>query len=255
MISPRHASHELAEAQRTAVCDHDALVACQEHACIAQRPWFANREFVPDLQGYGKVARCYHGHVCVTSRLGVHDRMAADDHLTGLDGIALPDLDELQIPAILDFSAFDESGLPGDTSSLIVDDEAVFHQSGPSAFEHLGWPLPCVRRRPWQRGSAAAAAADTVRYGREGSNPKGQGRAQSRAEQVPHCHQTEICVGVGAAKPLWRRRSVLTARLLMPGVCGMQTCLPTAPRAREAAKGGKQTHRRGHGSPNTVATS
>ena len=124
----------------------------------------------------------------------------ANDPLAGLNDIALPDLDELQIPSDFTFIEFDESGLLGDPPSLIINDEAGVQQSEQPGLEHLSW-LPAAASDGHSHASqGATATADHDRQQTRSSPTEKaaapKGRFERKAEQN-RC----VAGGCDAGKP------------------------------------------------------
>ena len=113
----------------------------------------------------------------------------ANDTFAGLDDIALPDLDELQIqiPGDFTFSAFDEAGLLGDPPNLIVNNEAGVQQTDLPGLDHLSWLPTTASEGHSQASQGATTSADhDQQHARPGpaqtaAGPKG--RFERKAEQ------------------------------------------------------------------------
>ena len=83
--------------------------------------------------------------------------MAAGSFFEDLNDIPLPDFGELQIPSDLDFSGFDESGLPYAPTPLIVNNEASARQPEPSAFDYHNWLPPATPESHLSEGVLSTA--------------------------------------------------------------------------------------------------
>ena len=113
--------------------------------------------------------------------------MAQRSSLPDLLDIPLPDfpsVEELQIPADLDFDALDEAFLLGETPSLIVDDAAgnLQQEQGPN---HLSWlPPPSTEGPLYCSGEAGESAGHQQwQHARPGPSAAHRGRVQRKAEQ------------------------------------------------------------------------
>ncbi len=167
----------------------------------------------------------------------------ASDPLAGLNDIALPDLDELQIPSDFTFNDFDESGLLGDPPSLFINDEAGLQQSEQPGLEHLSWLPSALSDGHSQASQGATTSADhDQKQARSSPTEKAagpKGRFERKAEQN-RC----AADGCDAGKPSRRLRSRAVFVLAIDrGVCAA-ACRRAYQRYRERQKQQKEDDKR-----------